>query len=167
MKDDFKEIYLLYDSHFFDWLINQICNNCYALYNRTSVDKNVKRIPMLYKMVEEYAKKNNIEPIKIMNYSIYYINYNGFTFSIFEHISDTSFEYGCYTSSLNKTFVPYYINFDDIKNNDTDYLNNVLFGEIGERIKKLYENGVNQDTIKQVLEGIVNNLENSDKAINR
>ena len=108
--------------YFFDWLINQIGKSYYAIYNKTSKDKNVKLIPLLYELVNDYAINNNVSPISIMNYEIYYINYNGFIFSVFKHVSNTNYEYGCYANFLEKTSVSEYINFDDIRKNNAKKL---------------------------------------------
>ncbi len=110
-----KEELLLQNNGFYTWLIKEMNRHHYALYNNINVTQNTRLIPLLFKVIDDYAKNNNIEPVKIMNYNIYYIDYKGYIFSIFEHISDTNFEYGCYANLKEASNIPCFINFDDIR----------------------------------------------------
>ena len=152
---------LFFDESFFDWLINQMDKHYYAVYNRESTDTNAKQIPLLFKLVENYATANSLSPIKMLYYNIYYVNYNGHIFSIFEHISDVNYEYGCYANPLSKADIPYFINFDDIKNSNQDYLSKVLVTEIEERMQKLRENGVSIEDIRNIVNCICDNFKNT------
>ena len=117
---------LLYNKYFFNWLFSQMGKRYYVIYNKESVGVNAKKIPLLYKLVDNYAKSNDLTPTNMINYSIYNVNYNGYLFSIFEHITETNYEYGCYANSKDNISVLNYINLSDIKNNDDIYSVNKL-----------------------------------------
>ena len=160
MDEVSKKDNLIADDNFFDWLIQQMDEHFYVLYDETNNNDKTKKIPLLYKIVYEYAMKRHLPPIKLSYYNIYYLNYHQHIFSIFEHVSSTNYEYGCANNFLEKSDIRYFINLDDVRNSQ-DELTRVLKDEINERIQSLYDNGVSIDLIREMINELCNEIETS------
>ena len=156
---------ILNDSQYMDGLVKRIENESYVFDNNS--DKNgINNLSILYKIVDNYARKNEFYPISNNGCSIYYVEYCNSVFSIYKRIVDNKVTYGCFANYINKDKLPYYIMFSDIKNNkmvDVTNFTEGLISQLKDTIVGLNNEGLSLFFIQQLVDGIIENLENDNK----
>lgn len=157
---------ILHDDKYINSVIKELKK--YGYLHSMGSGKYISLLPHLYRIVNVYAKTNNLCPIIFKNYSIYYINYNGYIFSIFRESIDDNIEFGCYPNYLKEEQIPYYIDFNDIKNNREITINEVsngLIKKVYDAISELNEEGLSVYFINDIVNSICDDLENKEKKL--
>ena len=160
-------IYVLTNSNFMNWIIKKLNAHYYIddhdNKNNETDEFYSKKLATLYHLISDYAKKNNIEPVKFMENNLYYVEYRGNVFFVYE--GNNSF--GCFNNTLDKKELPYCINFSDvIMTNINDIVNqdNSLFKDLIQEIVKLHRKGISLDFIKEYINNYLSKLGSNEKS---
>lgn len=165
-KNDRNEI--LYDSTYMNKLIERIRNYHYVIDNSENAnDITYYNLSLLYKLIDNYASDNDLYPVMSNNYSLYYIEYNGYMFSVFKKKRNGIPNYGCYETYLTKEELPYYIKFDDLKEEKDmtiDDFKTGLIKEFIDMVVKMNNAGFPLYSIQDLVDKITFDIENKEKS---
>lgn len=158
-EEKVKEQNILMNNGYMNNLVQKLKINMYVISNNDKEDSynTYYDLPILYKLVDNYAKDNNLSPLCQKYYEVYYLKYNDYIFSIFRKKKDRKITYGCYPIYLKKNDLPYCIDFLNIKNNVNGISNfcNGLVGQLKDLVDLLYKEGFPLHFIQQLVDNIV------------
>lgn len=160
---------MMSDVTYFDWLIQftksnvKFCDDdwLYCPEKITEIDrKNVENLNLFYDGIEQYAKKNGINPIPLdFTYGYYYkIRLGDIGFKIGVGFGQGTF-YTCDRTVV--TIKEDYINFIDVildKEQENKNQNNITLDSLSSMIKTLYESGVPIDSILNTVDTTVEEI---------
>ena len=159
-------IFALSNEKFMDWVISKLNSKYFIDDHNKDLDDNdkfyAKMLRSLFQLVEEFANNSNINPTRLNEYDVYYVEYKGSVFFVYEG----PHSYGCFKNTLAKKDIPYCFNFEDIRKSKIDDLidsDNVLFKGLKEEIVKLDNKGVPLSYICQIVNRIVYKVNNAEK----
>jgi len=164
---DEREIeYILCNKEFMDWIIIKLKEHFYVDDHDTKLSEDdyykAKNISYLYHIISQYAIANGIDSDRSNQFNIYYIDYEGNLFFVYEG----STSYGCFNININKKNLPFCINFEDVRKFKLDEMLNDdsgLFYDIKNDIINLHNQGVSIDFINQSINRMIHNIKKEEK----
>ena len=159
-------VYVLTNTNFMNWVIKEINEHYHIDDCNSKIDEKelpyARNLKTLYELVREYARNNHIEPTTSMQYTFYYVYYNGSVFFVYE----TNNSYGCFNNTLDKKNLLYCINFEDVvKSKIEDIINSdtgLLHG-LKKEIIRLNKDGVSIEFIEKIFSKLIEEIKNDEK----
>ena len=162
-----KEIeYVLYNKKFMNWVVEKLEKHFYIDDHDSKLDENdyteAQNIKYLFDIVSEYALANGIKTDRSMQFNLYYIDYEGKLFFVYEGTTS----YGCFNVGIDKKHMPFCIDFDDVRKFKLDEMldnDDNLFYDIKTNIIDLHNQGISLEFINQSINRIIHNIKKEEK----
>lgn len=158
--------YVLCNTNYMNWVIKKLNEKYYIDSHDENYDENdlahASKLKTLYYIISEYAIHNDIKPVKSVKYDLYFVEYAGNLFFVYEGANS----YGCFTSTFDKHDLPSYIKFEDVRREKLGEIldsDNSLFDGLRNEIAKLYNRGVSMELISQVFNRLACETHNEEK----
>lgn len=162
-----EEIYnLLNNSSYMDELIRKIKKDSYVF----EYDNGDNKLSILYKIINDYVKNSDFVPVVYHDYKYFYVEHNDYIFALYKKSTVKGIMYGCFPVSLNKKDLPYYIKYDDIRNDKAMNINSLPSGlivELRDVINKMVDEGFTYGFIEQLVGNIIEAKESSNNESKR
>lgn len=159
-EEAIKRENILNNNEYMDNLITKLQMNSYVLDETGEKEKfnTCKDLSFLYKIVDNYARDNNLCPVSKNNHNVYYLRYQNYKFILYKKISEKAITFGCYPSYVKDEYLPYLIEFENIRRGESINANKGLILELRTIIDKLLEEGFPLYFIQQLFEDMIDNI---------
>lgn len=159
-EEEIKVHNILDNNEYMDKLIEKLRMNSYVLEETSEKEKynTYKDLSFLYKIVDNYARDNNLCPVRKNFHDIYYIKCFNYIFILYKKRSDKGITFGCYPNYAKDEDLPYIVEFEKIQKDESIIINKGLILEFKNLINKLLEEGFPLYFIQQLFDDIVDNI---------
>lgn len=159
-EEKIKRQNILNNAEYMDNLIKKLKVYSYVLEETGEKERvnTYKDLALLYKIVNEYARDNNLCPVSQNYYDVYYLRYNNYMFMIYKNRNNKAITYGCYPSYLKDDYLPYIIEFEDIRKGKDIDINKGLILELRNVLERLIEEGFSIYFVQQLVDDMIDNI---------